>query len=215
MTQTGPPLPYYLASVCAVSFCIEYDAPNSTRVSFKKGCWLHTCTCVQQTNGSLPSQRPFLLRIHSHRSFSAATTFSALHTCAEIFQWISNFVSFCQEEDFWLMRVTFSSTCHLQLMRLNHHPPLVERWGRNKKWHKPFFSILLPPLPPLLEGTKPLGDKTVQSDSNRCEKCVVIVSPSWLLLVTVFFWNFTILQRECVQSNHVTIFNMLSPLISV
>ena len=140
-------LPYYLASVCAVSFCIEYDAPNSTRVSFKKGCWLHVCTCVQQTNGSLPSQRPFLLRIHSHRFFSAATTFSALHTCAEIFQWISNFVSFCQEEDFWLMRVTFSSTCHLQLMRLNHHPPLVERWGRNKKWHKPFFGILLLPSP--------------------------------------------------------------------
>ena len=41
------------------------------------------------------------------------------------------------------------------------------------------------PLLALLEGTKPLGDKTVQSDSNRCEKCVVIVSPSWLLLVTV------------------------------
>ena len=46
---------------------------------------------------------------------------------------------------FWLMRVTFSSTCHLQLMLLNHHPPLVERWGRNKKWHSAFFFLPLPP----------------------------------------------------------------------
>ena len=81
--------------------------------------------------------------------------------------------------------------------------------------HSSSVPPLLPlPPAPLLEGTKPLADKTVQSDSNRCEKCVVIVSPSWLLLVTVFFWNFTILQRECVQSNHVTISNMLSPLFS-
>ena len=46
---------------------------------------------------------------------------------------------------FWLMRVTFSSTCHLQLMLLNHHPPLVERRGRNKKWHSAFFFLPLPP----------------------------------------------------------------------
>ena len=70
-------------------------------------------------------------------------------------QIILNCVRICEDEHwggakraclgFWLMRVTFSSTCHLQLMLLNHHPPLVERWGRNKKWHSAFFFLPLPP----------------------------------------------------------------------
>ena len=70
-------------------------------------------------------------------------------------QIILNCVRVCEDEHwggakraclgFWLMRVTFSSTCHLQLMLLNHHPPLVERWGRNKKWHSAFFFLPLPP----------------------------------------------------------------------
>ena len=109
-------------------------------------------------------------------------------------QIILNCVRICEDEHwggakraclgFWLMRVTFSSTCHLQLMLLNHHPPLVERRGRNKKWHSAFFLLPLPPAS-LLERTKPFGDKTVQSDSNRCEKCVVIGSRRWLVFIII------------------------------
>ena len=162
---------------------VEYDTLD--KIELNKGRLHCTCTAnaVHMHVCSLPA--------HTFTQvFSATTTFlqKFSNKFYILWRWAKGGH---QGGGFWLMRVTFSSTCHLQLMLLNHHPPLVERWGRNKKWHlpsSPFFFSPPPPLPALLEDTKPLGDKTVQSDSNGgrcCEKCVVIVTPSWLLLFTI------------------------------
>ena len=53
---------------CSVWLDIMYTVQHYTLEWLEKR-WLHSAD-VELTNGSLPSQRPFLLHIHSHGSFS-------------------------------------------------------------------------------------------------------------------------------------------------
>ena len=112
----------------------------------------HTCG-VWYTGQDWVEQRSLALHVCSLPAHTFTQVFSATTTFLQKFSNQFNILGGWargghQGGEFWLMRVTFSSTCHLQLMLLNHHPPLVERWGRNKKWHLPSSPFFFSPSPP-------------------------------------------------------------------